>query len=152
MVELDLNSRLSDIKLNGFSEIPGCISATIFTKIYIFITNLSKHTQKHREEYNKQREHQSDYTFYQSSASFSSFISWSLFLFLFFCCGILKQILDVTSFHSYIFPCIFKNKTFLYDNAFMGFPGGAVVKNLPDNAGDTGSSPGPGRSHLPQSK
>ena len=27
-----------------------------------------------------------------------------------------------------------------------GFPGGAVVKNPPDNAGDTGSSPGPGRS------
>ena len=32
-----------------------------------------------------------------------------------------------------------------------GFPGGAVVKNLPANAGDTGSSPGPGRSHMPQS-
>ena len=31
------------------------------------------------------------------------------------------------------------------------FPGGAVVKNLPTNAGDTGSSPGPGRSHMPQS-
>ena len=28
------------------------------------------------------------------------------------------------------------------------FPGGAVVKNLPANAGDTGSSPGPGRSHV----
>ena len=32
-----------------------------------------------------------------------------------------------------------------------GFPGGAVVKNPPANAGDTGSSPGPGRSHMPQS-
>ena len=32
-----------------------------------------------------------------------------------------------------------------------GFPGGAVVKNLPASAGDTGSSPGPGRSHMPQS-
>ena len=31
-----------------------------------------------------------------------------------------------------------------------GFPGGAVVENLPANAGDTGSSPGPGRSHMPQ--
>ena len=29
------------------------------------------------------------------------------------------------------------------------FPGGAVVKNLPANAGDTGSIPGPGRSHMP---
>ena len=29
------------------------------------------------------------------------------------------------------------------------FPGGAVVRNPPANAGDTGSSPGPGRSHMP---
>ena len=29
-----------------------------------------------------------------------------------------------------------------------GFPGGSVVKNPPANAGDTGSIPGPGRSHL----
>ena len=33
----------------------------------------------------------------------------------------------------------------------MGFPGGAVVKNLPANAVDTGSSPGLGRSHMPWS-
>ena len=32
-----------------------------------------------------------------------------------------------------------------------GFPGGAAVENLPANAGDTGSSPGLGRSHMPQS-
>ena len=32
-----------------------------------------------------------------------------------------------------------------------GFPGGTVVKNLPANAEDTGLSPGPGRSHMPQS-
>ena len=31
------------------------------------------------------------------------------------------------------------------------FPGGAVAKNLPANAGDTGSSPGPGRSYMPRS-
>ena len=31
------------------------------------------------------------------------------------------------------------------------FPFGAVVKNLPANAGDMGSSPGPRRSHLPWS-
>ena len=31
------------------------------------------------------------------------------------------------------------------------FPGGTVVKNLPASAGDTGSSPGPGRSHMPRS-
>ena len=28
------------------------------------------------------------------------------------------------------------------------FPGGAVVKNPPANAGDTGSSPGLGKSHM----
>ena len=32
-----------------------------------------------------------------------------------------------------------------------GFPGGAVVGSLPANAGDTGSSPGLGRSHMPRS-
>ena len=31
---------------------------------------------------------------------------------------------------------------------FGGFPGGAVVESLPANAGDTGSSPGLGRSHM----
>ena len=30
----------------------------------------------------------------------------------------------------------------------LGFPGGAVVKNPPANAGDMGSSPGPGRFHM----
>ena len=32
-----------------------------------------------------------------------------------------------------------------------GFPGGAVVENLPASAGDTGSIPGLGKSHMPQS-
>ena len=32
-----------------------------------------------------------------------------------------------------------------------GFPGGSVVENLSANAGDTGSSPGLGRSHMPRS-
>ena len=31
---------------------------------------------------------------------------------------------------------------------FWGFPGGAVVGSLPADAGDTGSSPGLGRSHM----
>ena len=31
---------------------------------------------------------------------------------------------------------------------FRDFPGGAVVGNPPANAGDTGSSPGPGRPHM----
>ena len=36
------------------------------------------------------------------------------------------------------------------------FPGGAVVKNPPANAGDTGSSPGPGatttEAHMPRAR
>ena len=35
--------------------------------------------------------------------------------------------------------------------AAKGFPGGAVVENLPASAGHTGSSPGLGGSHMPQS-
>ena len=34
---------------------------------------------------------------------------------------------------------------------FQDFPGGTVVKNPPANSGVTGSSPGPGRSHMPWS-
>ena len=33
----------------------------------------------------------------------------------------------------------------------MGFPGGAVVESLPASAGDMGSSPGLGGSHVPRS-
>ena len=33
----------------------------------------------------------------------------------------------------------------------MGFPGGAVVGSLPAGAGDAGSSPGLGGSHVPRS-
>ena len=32
-----------------------------------------------------------------------------------------------------------------------GFPGGTVVENLPANAGETGSTPGLGGSHMPRS-
>ena len=32
----------------------------------------------------------------------------------------------------------------------LGFPGGTLVENLPANAGDKGSSPGLGRSHVPR--
>ena len=37
------------------------------------------------------------------------------------------------------------------NNTVLGFPGGAVVENLPANAGDMGLSPGLGRSHMPWS-
>ena len=35
--------------------------------------------------------------------------------------------------------------------AIGDFSGGAMVKNPPANAGNTDSTPGPGRSHMPQS-
>ena len=44
-----------------------------------------------------------------------------------------------------------KTKTLIQKDTYRGFPGGAVVKNLPANARDTGSSPGRGRSHMPRS-
>jgi len=34
--------------------------------------------------------------------------------------------------------------------SLQGFPGGPVVKNSPNNSGDTGLIPGPGRSHMQQ--
>ena len=40
---------------------------------------------------------------------------------------------------------------FLFKKIMRGFPGGAVVENPPANAGDTGSSPGLGGSHMPRS-
>ena len=41
-----------------------------------------------------------------------------------------------------------ESKLLVYKSTSRGFPGGAVVKNPLANAGDTGSSPGPGRSHM----
>ena len=49
------------------------------------------------------------------------------------------------------FSCSLSSKL-PHQSIFLGFPGGAVVKNLPANAGDTGWSPGPGRSHMLRSK
>ena len=37
-----------------------------------------------------------------------------------------------------------EQQTIIFKSLTRGFPGGAVVKNPPANAGDTGSSPGPG--------
>ena len=42
-------------------------------------------------------------------------------------------------------------KTSRHKGPYGDFPCGAVVKNPPANAGDIGSSPGPGRSHMPWS-
>ena len=61
-------------------------------------------------------------------------------------------------------PCIYGQLTYdkgakniqlgkdsVFKSGIGGFPGGAVVENLPANAGDTGSSPGLGRTHMPRS-
>ena len=50
---------------------------------------------------------------------------------------IIYWLLDSGSF-SFIFPLPYVPK-----EIFQGFPGGSVVKNLPANAGDTGSIPDP---------
>ena len=43
-------------------------------------------------------------------------------------------------------------KSFIRISHPWDFPGSAGVKNPPANAGDMGSSPGTGRSHMPWSK
>ena len=48
-----------------------------------------------------------------------------------------------------IYPIKLKN--FRKKKRIEGIPGGTVVKNPPANAGDMGSSPDPGRSHMPRS-
>ena len=43
------------------------------------------------------------------------------------------------------------SKCSIKKKSLRGLPGGAVVKNPPANAGDKGSSPGLGSSHMPRS-
>ena len=50
--------------------------------------------------------------------------------------------------HAFYYKCIACLEIKKYGR---GFSGGAVVENLPANAGDAGSSPGLGRSHMPRS-
>ena len=49
--------------------------------------------------------------------------------------------------------CIISCSEIVFQNMVIcgGFPGGAVVESLPASAGDTGSSPGLGGSHMPRS-
>ena len=60
------------------------------------------------------------------------------------------------SIHSTLLPVksnliILVSSTFYKSHQSWGFPGGAVVEGLPANTGDTGSSPGLGRSRMPRS-
>ena len=59
----------------------------------------------------------------------------------FLCMGFGRALLTVS----------FQKKEELLEMCGLGFPGGAVVENLPANAGGTGLSPGLGRSHMPRS-
>ena len=57
-----------------------------------------------------------------------------------------------TLLNSVYWDSIFKTYAFFSTyTSLRDFPGGAVVKNLPVNTGDMGSSPSPGRSHMLQS-
>ena len=67
-----------------------------------------------------------------------------LVAFLYTNCTVWKETITWNYENNYIYNSIKKIK-------YWDFPGGTVVKNPPANAGDTGSSPGPGRSHMPHS-
>ena len=53
-------------------------------------------------------------------------------------------------FLAFVFKLYFYNNIHTF-KIYRGFPGGAVVESLPANAGDVGSSPGLGGSHMPWS-
>ena len=59
--------------------------------------------------------------------------------------------MPLTSYEKFSYHRFCVSIFFLYKDNGGGLPGGAVVKNPPASAGDTGSIPGPGRSHVPQS-
>ena len=64
--------------------------------------------------------------------------------------GMLKIKREIGAIEGLLFACLTERKL-LFKKLVLGFPGGTVVKNPPANAGDTRSSPGPGRSHMPRS-
>ena len=64
--------------------------------------------------------------------------------------GLSFSIFIALTFYNFLIPLLRKEKYLVKIKAW-GFPGGAVVENLPANAGDMGSSPGLGRSHMPWS-
>ena len=55
----------------------------------------------------------------------------------------------IQQFHTWVF--FQRKQKHQLKKIHAGFPGGAVVENLPANAGDMGSGPGLGRSHMPRS-
>ena len=67
------------------------------------------------------------------------------------------MLIQHTHTHTYVCVCIYINNLLVLGltsicrkKVLENFPGGPIVKNLPSNAGDTGSIPGPGRFHMLQ--
>ena len=65
--------------------------------------------------------------------------------------GLPRPVLDVLKVHKTTIVHAVEYYPALKRKVILGFPGAAVVENLPANAGDTSSSPGLGRSHMPRS-
>ena len=84
-----------------------------------------------------------DYFFFNISLKFLSAIPFYIYFII--ALGIILCFLNLSEYGVDILMLYAKCKH------VVGFPGGAAVENLPANAGDTGSSPDLGRSHMPQS-
>ena len=68
------------------------------------------------------------------------------------CCRLPKSFVSIFLWFNCLLDSTYnENRKSSKKTYFQDFPGGAVVKNPPANAGDTGCSPGPGRSHTPWS-
>ena len=57
---------------------------------------------------------------------------------------------DYLNYHYYYYTLTILLTIILKKGSFGDFPGDPVSGNPPDNAGNRGSIPGPGRSHMPQ--
>ena len=70
----------------------------------------------------------------------------------YFCFWFLFSPIYVQLIQHHLFPPLFNCfHTFCQKSIGQGFPGGSVIQNLPANAGDKGSIPDLGRSHIPHS-
>ena len=74
----------------------------------------------------------------------SVWVSAWTYVFISLGCTLRSRIASDPMFHLLMNICLY----FYLFLKVLGFPGGVVVGNLPANAGDTGSSPGLGRSHM----